>query len=288
MNNNENYSNNETPRYSSMLKESSKYNNPKSKTSEREVSKNYVEEDRKSRKRFDDEDDYEEEKPREKIVYRDREGGMPGCVKGCGCRSLSCGGCLLAILVIVGFFYVLINKPPIVWKEVINYLNNSVAIPKFNGMTSQNAKDQINSSAEASGFKTVTIDENELTAIVRDNFKQLDNATVDLEPDTLRIYWNLDKTIQDNPLIGVMEIKMDKDGKLNLTKVGTERVALPDFMNQLVSNLVPSVLSISSSDKDKTQVIYNLLSSNQNFKIKGVKLEKDKLNLEISIDLFNK
>ncbi len=277
MNKTDKFGNDETPRYSNMNTDLSSNNNPTSKSSPNEDDKNYYQEDRKFNKRYDEE-------PKEIIKYRDRGAG---CVKGCGCRTLSCSGCLLVILLVIGSIYVVLSRPPVIWNTVVNFLNNSVQIPQFNGMSAESAKNQINSSAQASGYTSVSINENQLTAIVRENFKQLDNAIVDIEPNTIRIYWSLEKTIPNNPLIGVIEIKMGTDGKLNLTKVGTEKIALPDFMNQLVSNLVPSVLSISSSDKDKTQVIYNLLSSNQSFQIKNVKLEKDNLILEISIDLFN-
>jgi len=225
----------------------------------------------------DDEDDYD-----------DHRGRGVGCAPGCGCKSIACGGLLIIVLIIIACVFVVVNKPAGIWHSVVDFLNSGVEVPTYHETTSTEAKSKINEQITKVGENKVTIDEDSFTAILRDRVPDLKNPVVDLEPGLIRIFWDLDQSIENDPLHGVMEIKV-QDKKLVITKVGVSRIGTPAFLNDFVSNTVISLFNQSNTKKDGDySLLYNFLSPDQNITITDLSLEQDKaiITLNINANLF--
>ncbi|MEO6728317.1 MAG: hypothetical protein ABIM99_00180 [Candidatus Dojkabacteria bacterium] len=224
-------------------------------------------------RRYDDEDEFEDNHRRGR-----------GCAPGCGCRSIACGGLLVILLLIVGMIFIAVNKPSGIWNSVVDFLNAGVSVPKYTPTTSDEAKSKINEQITKVGENKVSIDENSFTAILRERVPDLKNPIVDLQPGIIKIYWELDQTIKDDPLYGVMEIKV-QDKKLVITKAGVERIGTPGFINDFVSNTVMSLFNQASSKKDGDySLLYNFLSPDQNITITDLSLEQDKAIITLNIN----
>ncbi|MFS8131488.1 MAG: hypothetical protein ACMG57_05960 [Candidatus Dojkabacteria bacterium] len=226
----------------------------------------------------EDDDDYEDNrKPKGK-----------GCAPGCGCRSIACGGCIVIILLIIGAVFIAVNKPAGIWNSVVDFLNAGVQVPAFKGTTSDQAKSQINDQIKAVGENKVTIDEDAFTAILRERVPDLKNPSVDIEPGIIKIYWDLDQTVKDDPLHGVIEVKV-QDKNLVITKAGVNRVGTPSFLNDFVSKTVINLFNQAGAHKDGDySLLYNFLSPDKNITITNLSLEQDKaiITLNINANLF--
>lgn len=234
--------------------------------------------DRSKYRRYDEDDDWEDE----------RRGRGCNPLAGCGIKSIACGGCFVIIAIIFGIVFVAVNKPAGIWNSVIEFLNAGINIPAYDGTTSEQAKNKINEQIKNVGENIVNIDENSFTAIVRSKVADLKDATVDIEDGVIKIFWKLDDSIKDEPLYGELEIKT-QDKKLVITKVGVNRFGTPAFLNDFVSNTVLSLINQSNSRKDSDfGLLYNLLSPDDNVTITNVNLAKDKavITLNINAKLF--
>ncbi len=229
----------------------------------------------KFREYEDDDDDYDDDR-----------GRVRG--SGLGCRSIACGGCIVVLLIIIGIVFIAVNKPAGIWNTVVDFLNADAQVPEYKGTTSDQAKSQINDQITKVGENKVTIDEDAFTAIIRERVPDLKNPTFDIEPGIIRLYWDLDNTIKDDPLHGVVEIK-SQDKNLVITKVGVNRVGTPTFLNDFVSKTIISLFNQTGSKKDGDySLLYNFLSPDQNITITDMSVEKDKviITLNINANLF--
>lgn len=231
-------------------------------------------------RRYDeeDEDDFEDDRR-----YRGR-----GCATGCGCRSIACGGLLVILLLVVGTVFIIVNKPSGLWNSVVTFLNAGVNVPEYNGTTSEEAKNSINDQITKVGENQVEIDEDEFTAIVKERVPDLKNPSIDIEANVIKLFWELDQTIKEEPLFAVMEIKVENK-KLVISKVGVNRFGTPAFLNDFVSNTVISLFNQSNTKKDGDYgLLYNFLAPDENITITDLKLEQDKaiITLNINANLF--
>ncbi|MEP7103942.1 MAG: hypothetical protein ABI721_04520 [Candidatus Dojkabacteria bacterium] len=214
----------------------------------------------------------------------------PGCITaGCGCRAFGCGIFIVIVLFIIGAVFIVVNKPSGIWDSVVTFLNAGVAIPEYNGTTSDSAKNKINDQITKVGENQITMDQDSFTAIVRERLPDLKNPVVEIKPDMIKVYWELDQTVPSNPLYGEIEIKLENQ-KLAISKVGVERIGTPAFLNDFVSNTALSLLgNKSSAQKDSPySLLYNFLSPDQNITIKNVSLEKGQaiITIDIKANLF--
>jgi hypothetical protein len=211
-----------------------------------------------------------------------------GCLgMGCSCRTISCGGCFIIVLVIIIFTFLVVNRTPFFWSPFVDFMNAGVEVPEIDNLTADEAKENINVQIKTVGENLVHIDESELTALVKARIPDLPNPVVDIEPEYFRIYFELDKTIEDKPLYGMIEVKHDGT-KVYFSQFGTGRVAFPEFLNEAVTTFILArVSNVQNVDKNYA-ILYNFLAPDSSVTLSKLDLDKDELEITISVaaDLF--
>lgn len=229
-------------------------------------------------------------KERVVVEYRDKGRGCssgPGC--GCGCRTFTCGGCLLFVLTIIGIAYVIINKPAFIWSEVVTFLNDDQRAPTYKPQDLTNLQESINSQISNIGEVQINLTQDQLTTLVRDQATQLNDLTIEINPQQLNIYFFLDKTLPAKPLYGIVNITQSADGKLEISRIGTGLIPLPDFINKTATNGVYSILNIDNSNQNQSPLsILSSIFNSENLTIKSVELQEGtvKITADVKVNLF--
>jgi hypothetical protein len=220
---------------------------------------------------------------REKVVYKyvDKRPGFFSRL--ISCRNIINCGCLIFILLIVGLIFLIANKPANIWGSVVDFLNAGIQIDAASPLTIEAAREQINSQIETVGKNTITINEAQLTALTKDRLPQLGNLQTSIEDNSIKLYWNLDEFSAQKPLYGVLEIKKSNEGKIEITSIGTNRIAVPEVLSKTVSESIVSVLNIGNTTDEKFRLVYNLLNPDKNLKIDDITIEKDNIIIEATL-----
>lgn len=209
-------------------------------------------------------------------------------IPGCGCQSI---GCLIILIIFLSFsfvIYIFIKKPEPIWNEVVIFLNDDLQVEEYKKNTDPDlirvkVNDQINSIGE----NEVMISEDDLTALVRDNYSDLKELTIDIEPGKMNFVWIIDDSIEDNPLYGVVVFK-SKEGELYIQKAGTNKVALPQIINRLITKSAFKVLELGKQEVND-QLILEILDMDEDFKVKEIRLIDENLYLllDVDVNVFN-
>jgi hypothetical protein len=231
----------------------------------------------------------EKEKVIERVIIKEkvRRGGLFNT--GCGFRSIGCSGCFLIIVLIVLLVGLFITKPKGIWEKTVNFLNSDVSVPEYDGTTYESAVSTVNTQIEDVGENIVYITEDQLTAFGRENIPQLKEMIIDIEEGKLRIYWNIDSSIENKPLVGVIELQKNSGGELYITHFGTNRVSTPGFVNKYLTNVLFAVLNLGTKNNTSNAFLVKLVSLSENVEIKDVSFADDGLNLtvNVNVDLFD-
>jgi hypothetical protein len=231
----------------------------------------------------------EKEKVVERVIIKEKvhRGGLFNT--GCGLRSLGCSGCFLIIVLIVLLAGLFITKPKGIWEKTVNFLNSDVSVPEYDGTTYESAVSTVNTQIEDVGENIVYITEDQLTAFGRENIPQLKNMVIDIEQGNLRIYWNIDSSIENRPLVGVLELQKNSSSELYITHFGTNRITTPSFVNKYLTNVLFAVLNLGTKNNTSNAFLVKLVSLSENVEIKDVTFEDDGLNLNVNVnvDLFD-
>ncbi len=239
-------------------------------------------------------------KPREEVVYRYEDKKPAGGCKpnlGCGCKAIGCFGCIGIILVVVLTLYVFIAKPQAIWTQVVTFLNADISVPEYKPQSSTDVQNLINNQITKVGDLDLVVTQDQLTTLTRDKLTNFKNLVIQSKPGVLKFYWDLDSTVADNPLKGVLEMTIDqKDGKIVISKIGTQRIGVPDFLNQIVTNAFYSLLNIgnqsggnnSSTTNNSYGFISNIIPSNA-VTIKSITFEEGLIRIKatINVNLFS-
>jgi hypothetical protein len=224
-----------------------------------------------------------------KEVKKKQKRRNPLATLGCGIRALSCGGCLFIILLIVGGIFLLTSKPAGLWTFTVNFLNAGVDLSTYPTVeNSTQVKQEINNQVTTIGVTNIVVTQEQLTSLLRDKYPDLKNLTAYVTPDKITIYWDVDNTIKNNPLEATIEMRTDDSNKLNLTRFGTKRIAIPSFLNNYLTSVFNILASTSTSTSDKYAFLTNLLSAN-NIKITNISLDDQKIDIkaDVKVNLFN-
>lgn len=217
---------------------------------------------------------------------------------GVGCRALFSCGCLLILLLCIGSVLVVLARPPVVWRPVIGIANDNRTLTYEPSLTAEEAQASIIAQVKAAGQNEIAISEEALTAIARERIPQLSMLTIDVEPNVLKLNWYLDQS--ENPVIGEVVLALDSENKLIIEKLGTPSLTLPRAFNDMLQNAIVSMLDakgtsgqsddsvVVEGESSGVNVLQNLVTSNENFKISSATFEKDvvKLDVFVNISLF--
>lgn len=219
--------------------------------------------------------------PKERVVveYRDRKRSFFGA--GFFLRLI---GCWIPVLFVVALIVIIITKPAGAWNILVDFVNSDINVPQNQAMTLDNAREQINSQITAVGQNTIHINESQLTALASRSLPQLSNLQTDIEEDGIRFYWEIDKTIPENPLYGIIKIGKNAAGEIAISQIGTQRISFPEFLNQVISDSLISVIDISNQTDKTYRLVYNLLSPDQNLKIDNLEFQNDQIELLVTVE----
>jgi len=239
-------------------------------------------------KKKDEKGEEPKEKVVEKVVIKEkvRRGGLLNT--GIGCRTFFSLGCLIIILSIVGIVALFIFKPSSLWDKTVSFLNSNLEVYEYDGTTYDSAISAVNEQVTEVGNNEVVLTENQLTALSRKNISQLENIQVDVQTDKLFIFWELDNSIENEPLYGLFEFKQKDSGELYINKFGTNRISTPRFLNKYLNDVLMSTLKIGSDQEDNYVVIRKLIALNEDAEITQATLEDDtlKLTVNVGVNLF--
>lgn len=219
----------------------------------------------------------------EKVVLKKRRG--IGCFRFLfNCRCLGCSGCLLIILLIAGFIFLIANKPTGIWGTFVNFMNAEIVEPQYEVVPEEQAIISINDQVTNVGENEVVITEQLLGSIVKGRFPQFKDMKVDIEQDIVKLVWKMDETVPETPLYGVIDITQNQQNKnLEITKVGTGRVGTPQFLNDAITGTITSFLNKLVPGQESNQILYNILSPEGGVTLSDVKIEKDQIKLKIAV-----
>jgi hypothetical protein len=220
----------------------------------------------------------------------DDYGWEPDRRRGCLTRFLTCRcmgcGCLIFLLLFTLFaIFVLWQRPPFIWNPVKTWLNGDLAPVSSGEVTASSAYANLNSqvSSFGVGLNKITITEKQLQAILRDKLisSNLNDLNVDMEPSALRVYWNVDS--KEAPLWMVVELNTEDKTRIKFNKIGTERLPLPPFLNNLATELVASVLKFGANKAAEGNLLDVVFTAPANVEIQDIKLEHDQLILTVNV-----
>lgn len=221
------------------------------------------------------------------VQYRDKPRGyLNGC--GCGCRSLGCGLFLIILLIVAGFVYIFAEKPAFIWSTVVSYLNAEERAPEYEEENLESLQQNINSQVNTIGNVQIILTENQVTTLVRNKVTQLKDVTVKLEDETVKFYWHLDDSLPSKPLLGIIKLSYNQEGKLILSEVGTGKVKLPNALNGLVTHTVYSALNLTGDANNLSETFIKGIFQSENLSIKSINFEEGTVKIEanITVNLF--
>lgn len=203
-----------------------------------------------------------------------------------GCRALTCGCLFFLMFICCMSVLLLISKPVNIWSGIVDFLNNDIQIRVYEEIDSRLVQNRINSQITTVDNLKVILDENELTSLAREKLPTLNNLVLDLTPDRILFVWDVDKTIEDKPLKGIFEFEL-KDKKLELTRVGTNRIDAPGFLKKLISQVLLSVMKVEKENFDES--FLNSFFSSSQVNIESIVIDDTTLTIDgkINVDIFN-
>jgi hypothetical protein len=100
------------------------------------------------------------------------------------------------------------------------------------------------------------------------------------------VYFVLDDSIPENPLYGVVVVKINEAQNLEIEKVGTPKVGIPKQINKALVNSALAYLTLGEKLEEEN-LIYKLLASKNSFKAEKIEFQQDNLVLKnITFDLY--
>ncbi|MBL8015365.1 MAG: hypothetical protein JNK26_04220 [Candidatus Doudnabacteria bacterium] len=214
-----------------------------------------------------------------------------GCTTGCLRALLSCRCLILSILgllVVAVILLILIftQKPPFIYTPLKEWLNAGLQATTVRpSNTFEDIFDQ------AQNFKVgdnkLVITESQLQGWVADRLSStnLKKVNVTLEEGLMKLYWDIESdNAVGGPLWLVVEVATDNTSQPVISKIGSERVGLPSFLNQLVQQLIVSVANLSGSNSEGAGgIVGALFPLPSTVSIKKIEIFDDKIELTVNL-----
>jgi len=203
-----------------------------------------------------------------------------GCFTGMGCNIAGCLVSLLLILCCLGTIFTIVNRPAFIWDRVVTFLNTGLNLPTYQNTNPTFIEESIISNIK-NGQNDIYITEDQLTAIARERLTQLKDLRFDIENGELSMFWALDNS--ENPVYAQVKLKVENN-KIVISKLGTPNVTLPEFANESANSLILSVLNASGIG-GSGNFLDTLFAENGNIKINRIEFQKDKLYLDVFVNV---
>ncbi len=221
-----------------------------------------------------------ETKPQKVVVEHTRRG------IGCSCRTISCTGCLIIVALIVAIIYIVIARPPAIVNPIKVWLNDGLQATINEGTTPEAALAAW--TAQGTNFKVgdndLVVKQDELRALIQSKVGNVNAINVQILSGKIKLYVNGD-TNTDVPLWLVGEIASEDGQHLHLTKLGTERIGLPTFMNDFLTRVIFSVLNLAGNKQASSDdLISAVLPLPSTIQLKSLKMEPGVLTITLHLD----
>lgn len=193
--------------------------------------------------------------------------------KGCGCLL---GVVMLAIF--LGSLYILIAQPQPLWGRIIGFINGGVTYEVTQSdKSSEVVQSEITAQVKNVGNNEVYIDEKDLTVLLRERFVSFRDITAEIEENKIHIFWKTNQS--EIPIIGEAVLIINEQNRLEITQLGTPRFYFPTFSYTAINNMIEQFLSQESVQEQIK------LNNSENLEVKDVQFQKDRLYLNIFVDV---
>lgn len=217
----------------------------------------------------------------------ERKRGCMGCLRFLlNCRCLFTGCFLFVVVTAVALVLLITQKPAFIYNPLKDFLNAGLEQNEVPVLGINQVYTDLNKQVEAFevGENTLVISEAQLRALVQDKLRDsnLHQLNLDLRDGTIKIYTNIEQPqYADKPLWLVVEIS-EIENQPQVTKIGSERIPLPAFLNEAVQKLLFSVLDLAGQDM-KLGFVGIVLPLPDNIEFKDLRIKDDKLELDIDV-----
>ncbi|MCA9386848.1 hypothetical protein KC669_02315 [Candidatus Dojkabacteria bacterium] len=201
------------------------------------------------------------------------------------CRLISCFFLLIIFFCCALFFIITAYRPPSIWNGIVEFSNKDVELKKESDISFEEAKEHIGEQVTAIGENKVIIEEDYLTALAKEGFNGFKDLTVNVEEGHLDLFWALESSIPNNPLIAQIRVGTDSSGDVVIQRLGTPRVSVPRSVNQLLTTAVIKLLNSEKNDTNNKSIIGNLLSVENDTSIEKINFRDGFVELTININV---
>lgn len=202
-----------------------------------------------------------------------------------GCKRIACGGCFIIIVLIITLVLLIISKPRFFWQPTVQFLNNNVTLSEQTTPNLEEAKEFIESQITELGENTVRIPEEYITALIPVVLTNFNTPTAEVDDQGMHIYWILDNTIPEEPLLGKITIKADEQTGFYAHSIGFERFGIPEFFAKALMNAVQSAIQLLGQNSANTNLVQGLFGINGDFSLKAVEFLQDELVLVVDVNV---
>lgn len=197
-------------------------------------------------------------------------------------RILKAIGCWIPILLVLLSIVIIITRPAAIWGNITMFFNAGLQLPVNEEVSEEKAEEEINSQLEKVGENLVIINESQLAGLTKNKLSQLKDLKVDIEKENIKFIWTMDKTNEEAPLFGIIEINIGENNQLQVSRVGTNRVSIPTVLNKLLTESVLAISNIQGTD-NKNNLLYTILPFDKNIEINSIQLDQDQINLIVNL-----
>lgn len=202
------------------------------------------------------------------------------------CRTISC----LILIIIVAFIalvaYTVSARPPAILTPAKSWLNGGLSAVAYNGTTLESAKSELNVQIAdfELGTNRFTVTKDHLYPLLADKLKglNLSNLNLELTPGTMKLYWNIDPG--NAPLWVVIDFSTSAEGALQVDKVGFNKLPIPSFLNNTVSDSILATMKFASQTDKKYTFIDFLVPFPSNAQVTKIEIIKDALIVTVEVD----
>ncbi|MCA9379333.1 hypothetical protein KC640_02805 [Candidatus Dojkabacteria bacterium] len=202
------------------------------------------------------------------------------------CRCLGMGCAIVLVLAVLFFAWVLASRPPAIVNPAKDWLNVDLIADSSEPLNIEEVNTDL--STQVAGFvvgeNTLHISEEQLRALL-DSKIQSDAVTdiyAHIEEGKIKIFWDIDVE-PEHPLWVVVELTPSGDGtSASVTKIGTERIAVPSFLNSIAEGMVLSLLNVTGSSTGNG-LIGLLLPFPDNVQVTGMEVVRGELNIKLKV-----
>lgn len=202
------------------------------------------------------------------------------------CRSVSCLFLAIIFLCCALITIITISRPPSIWSSFVKFNNKDVILQKDNQISLEDGKEHIEGQITGIGENVVSIDEQYLTALARSSFEQLTLLTIEVEEGIMNIYWAVDTSVEDYPLIAQVQLSLTEEDELIIDKVGTPAFKLPKAANQALTSAVLAVLNFQDGgESENKNLLSRLLAIDNDTDIKEIEFKENMIELIINVNV---